>query len=89
MVLKVLRGKILETLELASRPSARSSVLELPVGSRPEPIVRLSKILDYLVDNLYRPMLSVLKECVNKKASGAEATIPDSGIGDSGTSGFC
>jgi hypothetical protein len=27
-------------------------------------------------------MLSVLKECVNKKASGAEATIPDSEMCD-------
>jgi hypothetical protein len=58
MVLKVVRGKILETLELSSRPTARSSDLELPVGSRPEPIVRLSKSVGYLIDNLCMLMLS-------------------------------
>ena len=36
MVLKVVTGKILETLELRRYPTARSSVLELRPGGPPE-----------------------------------------------------
>ena len=55
MVLKVVRGKILETLELTGLPDACRSVLELAdveiSGAFPFMMsvpVKLSKILDYL-----------------------------------------
>jgi hypothetical protein len=70
MVLKVLRGKILETLELSLRPTARSPVLELRVRIEAGAVVRLSKNLNYLIDNYYRMMLSATKGGVKKKAVG-------------------
>jgi hypothetical protein len=69
MVLKVVRGKILETWELARFPLARGAVLERraqgmhwsdSAGDGPgvAPVVRLSKNGDYLVDNIYVTTLS-------------------------------
>jgi hypothetical protein len=70
MVLKVVRGKILETWELAWFPlgsrfrfaaaSRRGCTRRTQRVSGPgaAPVVRLSKIDDYLVDNIYAPMLS-------------------------------
>jgi hypothetical protein len=49
MVLKVVRGKILETLELAGSPAACGSVLELPAGGV---AIRIVKEHDYLADNI-------------------------------------
>jgi hypothetical protein len=51
MVLKVVTGKILETLELSG----------CPTGPEAAPVVRLSKIVDYLLDNLCDLMLSKAK----------------------------
>jgi hypothetical protein len=69
MVLKVVRGKILETLELACFHAARRCALPSNVrgatgraqrlsGPGAAPAVRLSKIDDYLADNFCVPMLS-------------------------------
>ena len=55
MVLKVVRGKILETLKLRWRRRLR-----LHFGiARPD---RLSKIVDYLIDNLHADILSQLED---------------------------
>jgi|SRR5580692_8103512 hypothetical protein len=51
MVLKVVTGKILETLKLSGCPTGPEAV----------PAVRLSKIVDYLTDNLCRLILSEVK----------------------------
>lgn len=62
MVLKVVAGKILEALKLSRCPSACGSVLELPSRTGEEATIRLPKILDYLIDNLHMPMLSLIRK---------------------------
>src|SRR5579863_9611706 len=81
MVLKVVRGKILETLELASFPVARRFVLAPRAGGavgRTQRVsvpggasaVRLSKICDYLADKLCVPMLAELMGGFKEKVVG-------------------
>jgi hypothetical protein len=65
MVLKVVRGKILETLELGVSEGS-SSMLDLVRaapwnGQKAAFAVRLSKIVYYLTDNLYICMLSEVR----------------------------
>ena len=71
MVLKVVRGKILETLELGCFPAAHRCALALPrsrctghaqrvSGPGAASAVRLSKIGDYLADKFCVLMLSEL-----------------------------
>jgi hypothetical protein len=79
MVLKVVRGKILETLELSLRWAALNSVLELRVRIEAGAIVSLSKNLNYLIDNLYSSMLSVAKGVVKKKKLRLGLRFPNSG----------
>jgi len=78
MVLKVVRGKILETLELSLRPSSPfGTVPGISAGA----FCRLSKNLSYLIDNLHSPMLSVSKGVVKKKCARPEASLPDANLG--------
>ena len=61
MVLNVVIGKIFKTWKLWWFSAACGSILELQVKAGcPEAglMVRLSKIVDYLVDNIYALMLS-------------------------------
>jgi hypothetical protein len=60
MVLKVVTGKILETWELA-----RGVAGAVPLWND-----RLSKILDYLIDNLFIYMLSQVEDESKRKAVG-------------------
>jgi len=94
MVLKVVTGKILETLELRWFPAARSSVLDTrPRGAtearlfafttidRAQPLgsaltVRLSKIVDYLIDNLRLSILSRVGACGQEKNGRAADPVP-------------
>jgi hypothetical protein len=64
MVLKVVRGKILETLELRRRCTLLLSILE---AAR---LDRLSKNAGYLIDNLYESMLSQVEGESKRKAAG-------------------
>jgi hypothetical protein len=43
-------------------------------------IVRLSKSFDYLVDNLYRSILSAMKSGGQAESGFVEAPLPDSGM---------
>jgi hypothetical protein len=86
MVLKVVTGKILETLELTWRVSACDSDLELRrIGAGA--MVKLSKILDYLIDKLYVNMLSPMKEWGQAESGRTEAPLPDLGTSDAASSG--
>jgi hypothetical protein len=84
MVLKVVRGKILETLELASFPggawfrfgTARGRCLGRAqrVSRRGgASAVRLSKIDDYLADNFCVPMLAELMDGFKEKVVGSRS----------------
>jgi hypothetical protein len=76
MVLKVVRGKILETLRLSWRPSACSFALETADGTGAGAIVRLSNIVDYLLDNSSVTMLSPIKEWVKQRVAGLTFRSP-------------
>jgi len=67
-------------LELSLRPGACSSVLELRVRIEAGAIIRLSKSINYLIDNLYRLTLSAAEECGQEESGWSEAPLPDSGI---------
>jgi hypothetical protein len=77
MVLKIVRGKILETLELASFPAARGSVLaprgrcggriQRVSGPGGASAVSLSKIDDYLADKFCALMLSEVMDGFKNK----------------------
>jgi hypothetical protein len=90
MVLKVVRGKILETLELAWFPAVRGSVLAPRAGGafgRTQRVsgpggafaVRLSKIEDYLADKLCVLMLSEVMDWVQGQSERIAELIPDLG----------
>jgi len=93
MVLKVVTGKILETLELSWCPTGCGSVLGLRVelGAVPEDasMVRLSKSNDYLVDNLYIHMLSELKEGGQAENGWAADAVPNWESPTTGSEGGC
>jgi hypothetical protein len=91
MVLKVVRGKILETLELAGFFAMRSSVsapragdalvgLKRVSGPGGASVVRLSKIDDYLADNFCVLMLSEVVSGVQGEIELAVDPVPDLGI---------
>jgi hypothetical protein len=67
MVPKVVTGKILETLELSSAGGA---------------MIRLSKILSYLIGNLYIAMLSVSRSGVKDKAGELRLRFPNWNYGN-------
>jgi hypothetical protein len=83
----VVGGKILETLELARFLSARDSVLDPRKGriGRTQrvrgpgaaSVVRLSRIDDYLADNLCVPMLSEVMRWVQEKSGRAAGRFPN------------
>jgi hypothetical protein len=85
MVLKVVRGKIFQTLELYGRRlpvvpfwnnrKSWTKAFALAMVGRTQPFgrfggcahFRLSKNVDYLIDNLCMDILSLLRDQVNKK----------------------
>jgi hypothetical protein len=62
------------------RPIACSSVWNCGLGSKSGAIIRLSKSINYLIDNFYRLMLSAAKECGQEESGWSEASLPDSGM---------
>jgi len=78
MVLKVVTGKIFKTLGLYGGSS-------LADGSSPNTskrpgassAVRLSKTLDYLIDNLYHYRLSLMKALGQVESGRVEETVPN------------
>ena len=70
MVLKVVRGKILETLELQNSPSSLKAA----------PVVRLSKIEDYLADNFCVLILSHLLGRVQEQSGWPDAAGSKLGV---------
>ena len=86
MVLKVVRGKILETLELAWFPAVRGSVLapygwcvcrtQRVSGPGGASAVSLSKIDDYLADKFCALMLSEVVAGFKNKVDGSRSRFP-------------
>jgi len=94
MVLKVVRGKILETLGLRSLPASCGSVLEPQAGMAlaesgagcqgDAPAVRLSKIKYYLVDNIYVFILSLSMSRVQEESGRMAERFPNWDDGQGG-----
>jgi hypothetical protein len=118
MVLKVVRGKILETWELRlgfSFPPGRFEILLHEISAPPEKapgiamtalneacssalkldrtgsavaeLCWLSKIFDYLVDNIYVHMLSWMMGEVQEKSERVAKLVPKMGNGERGSCG--
>jgi hypothetical protein len=94
MVLKVVTGKILETLELRPLSVACGSVLELQAGmaltdpawtaEEDASAIRLSKIWYYLVDNIYNFILSRVMDRVQEESGGMAERFPNWDEGGAG-----
>jgi hypothetical protein len=77
MVLKVVRGKILETLELWCSPKACGVVFGTADGGCSDAMV---EECDYLADNIHAPILSVVIDKFKKKVDGPSARFRNGNV---------